>query len=119
MHPTGARGSAPRCGRASRPPPPIRGADYAAVHLVDLPDVHAEAVARVIAAAATTESGLARAYYGDRPGHPVVMARAHWAAVTATARGDEGALPYLREHAGRVRRVDCGDLATGVDRDTR
>ncbi|WP_027503513.1 nucleotidyltransferase family protein [Rhodococcus sp. UNC363MFTsu5.1] len=94
------------------------GADYAAIHLVDLPDVHADAVARVIAAAAATESGLARAHYGASPGHPVVMARAHWAAVAATAAGDEGALPYLREHAGRVRRVDCGDLATGEDRDT-
>ena len=94
-------------------------ADYAAVHLVDLPDVRADAVARVVAAAAATESGLARAFYGADPGHPVVMARVHWAAVSRSAAGDLGALPYLREHAGLVRRVDCHDLATGADRDTR
>ncbi|MFC7448067.1 nucleotidyltransferase family protein [Rhodococcus daqingensis] len=94
-------------------------AEFAAIHLVDTPDVHGDVVSRVVAAALAGESGIARAYFDDRPGHPVVLARDHWAAVSDMATGDEGARPYLRKHAGRVQRVDCSDLATGADQDTR
>jgi CTP:molybdopterin cytidylyltransferase MocA len=87
-------------------------ADAALVHLVDLPDVTAAVVARVLAA----ESDLARAAYDGVPGHPVLIGRAHWAGVAATARGDQGAKAYLREHD--VQLVECGDLATGADVDT-
>lgn len=90
------------------------GAELAVFRLVDTPDVGADVVARVLAAART--SGLARAMYGGRPGHPVVIAREHWAALDATLRGDEGARAFL---AGRddVVNVECGDLATGEDVD--
>jgi CTP:molybdopterin cytidylyltransferase MocA len=86
------------------------------VHLVDLPGVPAEAVARLCAAAGGPES-LARATYGGRPGHPVLIGRAHWAGVRAAAVGDAGARGYL---AGRtdVRSVECGDLAVADDVDT-
>ena len=53
-------------------------AAYAVLHTVDTPDVGADVVRRVLDAARSSASGLARARYGDRPGHPVVIARRHW-----------------------------------------
>jgi CTP:molybdopterin cytidylyltransferase MocA len=90
-------------------------AEAAVVHLVDLPGVPAAAVARLAAAAGPDV--LARAAYGGRPGHPVLLGRAHWAAVGAAAVGDAGARGYL---AGRtdVALVECGDLAVADDVDT-
>jgi nicotine blue oxidoreductase len=88
----------------------------AVVHLVDLPGIPATAVAR-LCAAVTSPDALARATYGGRPGHPVVIGRGHWAGVRAAATGDAGARGYL---AGRVdvRPVECGDLADPDDVDT-
>nr|BBX79156.1 molybdopterin-guanine dinucleotide biosynthesis protein MobA [Mycobacterium florentinum] len=90
------------------------GADDAVLHVIDTPDVGPDVVARVLGRAA--ESGLARAYFGDRPGHPVVIARRHWPDVLAQISGDQGAGAYLR---GRhdVENVDCSDLAGGQDVD--
>lgn len=89
-------------------------ADAAVVLLVDLPDVTAEVVRRVVAAGAGPET-LARATFEGRPGHPVLLGRAHWAGVTASASGDRGARDYLA--GSDVRLVECGDLATGEDVD--
>jgi CTP:molybdopterin cytidylyltransferase MocA len=91
-------------------------ADYAVVHTVDTPDVGGDVVGRVLAAARSSTSGLARAHYDERPGHPVVAARRHWAAMLENATGDEGARPFLRARTDVVA-VDCADLATGVDID--
>jgi CTP:molybdopterin cytidylyltransferase MocA len=89
--------------------------DAALVHLVDLPDVRAEVLARVAAVAGPDV--LARAVYSGRPGHPVLLGREHWRAVAAVAAGDAGARGYLaRRHVGTV---ECGDLASGEDVDTR
>jgi CTP:molybdopterin cytidylyltransferase MocA len=92
-------------------------ADYAVVHTVDTPDVGADAVRRVLDAARSSASGLARARYGARPGHPVVIARRYWPDLLDGIRGDEGARAFL---AGRtdVLAVDCADLASGHDIDT-
>ncbi len=92
------------------------GADVAVavVTLVDLPDVHAEVVRRLLAAAAGPDA-LARATYDGRPGHPVVLGRDHWAGVAGSATGDAGARDYLATHD--VLAVECGDLATGHDVD--
>ncbi len=87
---------------------------YAVLTTVDTPDVGAAAVARVVAAA--HRSGLARARYGSRPGHPVVIARRHWPALLEVLAGDEGAGPFLRSRADVVA-VDCGDLGSGRDVD--
>ena len=85
------------------------------VHLVDLPDVGADVLMRVSSAAGPDV--LARAVYDGRPGHPVLLGRAHWQAVADTASGDAGARGYL---AGRdVVEVECGDLASGHDVDRR
>jgi CTP:molybdopterin cytidylyltransferase MocA len=89
-------------------------ADAALVHLVDLPDVTADVVRRVLAAAAGPAT-LARASYDGVPGHPVLLGHDHWAPVAATATGDHGARDHLRAHA--VELVECGDLATGRDVD--
>ncbi|WP_110183234.1 nucleotidyltransferase family protein [Nocardioides solisilvae] len=86
----------------------------ALVHLVDLPDVGAAVAARLVAAADGPEV-LARAAYSGHPGHPVLLGRAHWAAVLGSARGDRGARDHLAAHPHRL--VECGDLARGLDRD--
>ncbi|MFD7843535.1 NTP transferase domain-containing protein [Nocardia sp. NPDC059764] len=91
-------------------------AEFAAIMPVDTPDVGPEVVARVIAAARASESRVARAFFGSVPGHPVVLGRAHWAGVRASAEGNSGAGTYLRERADMVC-VTCDDLATGIDRD--
>src|SRR5258705_4184734 len=87
-------------------------ADYAVLHTVDTPGVGADAVRRVLDAARTSPSGLARARYGDRPGHPVVIARRHWPQLLDGLCGDEGPRPFLRDRTD-VAGVDCADLATG------
>jgi len=91
-------------------------ADAVVLTLVDLPDVTAEVVRRVVAQGAGRAT-LSRAAYDGRPGHPVVLGRDHWAGVAASATGDQGARPYLAAHD--VALVECGDLATGEDRDSR
>jgi nicotine blue oxidoreductase len=90
--------------------------DAALVSLVDLPDVDAAVVARLVAAS-QGRGDLARAAYDGVPGHPVLLGRDHWAGVVASATGDRGARDYLAAHD--VELVECGDLATGVDVDHR
>ena len=91
--------------------------DLALVTLVDLPDVTAEVMARVLAAAQPQgAAALVRAAYGGVPGHPVAIGRDHWDAVRTTARGDRGARDHLRTTVHDL--VECGDLATGHDVDT-
>ncbi|WP_237166492.1 nucleotidyltransferase family protein [Mycolicibacterium hippocampi] len=92
--------------------------EYAVLTTVDTPDIGAAAVRRVVAAARSSDSGLARARYGDRPGHPVVIARRHWPQLLDGLSGDEGAGPFLRARDDVVT-VDCADLGSGVDVDER
>jgi nicotine blue oxidoreductase len=90
------------------------------VHLVDLPDVGAAVVRRVLGAWVGPTT-LARAAYGPpgaaEPGHPVLLGAAHVAGVRASAAGDRGARRYLADRD--VRLVDCADLASGRDVDHR
>ncbi|WP_296605183.1 nucleotidyltransferase family protein [Nocardioides sp.] len=89
-------------------------AEAVVVTLVDLPDVGAEVVRRLLDPA-PGRATLRRATYAGRAGHPVVLGRDHWAGVVGLAAGDTGARDYL---AGRdVELVECGDLASGVDVD--
>lgn len=87
------------------------------VHLVDLPDVPAAVVARVLAAGGQDADALARASYDGRPGHPVLIGREHWDGVREAAVGDRGARDYLAAHVTTL--VECGDLARGHDIDQR
>lgn len=91
-------------------------ATAALVHLVDLPDVRACVISRVLGAGADTTS-LARAAYDGKPGHPVLLGRDHWAPVSDAAVGDQGARTYLAAQPTVL--VECGDLATGHDVDHR
>ncbi len=82
---------------------------------VDTPDVPATAVARL---ARRAEPGaLAQATYDGAPGHPVLLGRAHWAGISVAVTGDIGARPYLIAQEADL--VECGDLWSGTDRDTR
>ncbi len=92
-------------------------ADYAVLHVIDTPDVGPALVARVLDRALVSRGGLARAYFGGRPGHPVVIARQHWPDVLARISGDQGAAAYLRDRPD-VEMVDCDDLAGGRDIDS-
>jgi CTP:molybdopterin cytidylyltransferase MocA len=93
-------------------------ADYAVLLTVDTPDIGADVVRRVLDAARSAPSGLARARYGDRPGHPVVIARRHWLELLETLSGDEGARPFLGSRTDVVA-VESADLASGRDIDVR
>lgn len=101
-------GASLRAGLSQVPP----GRDVL-ISLVDLPDVGAEVVARVLASGAT----LARAAYDGRPGHPVLIGSDHVGAFSMTLHGDEGGRAYLGAHDVTI--VECGDLATGADVDRR
>lgn len=90
-------------------------ADAMLVHLVDLPDVTAAVVRRVLGAATAGPQVLARASYDGAPGHPVLIGADHLDAVLAEATADRGASAYLRRH--HVLAVPCEDLASGQDRD--
>ncbi|MGF6887937.1 CTP:molybdopterin cytidylyltransferase MocA [Nocardia sp. GAS34] len=94
-------------------PDPAR---YVAIMPVDTPDVRSDVVARVLAAGRAAASGLSRAVFEDRPGHPVVLAARHWDAVIASARGNSGAKGFLDSRPDIVA-VPCDDLATGRDYD--
>ncbi|WP_068116368.1 nucleotidyltransferase family protein [Nocardioides massiliensis] len=93
-------------------------ADAVLIHLVDLPDVTAAVMRRVLAHAApgAPADSLARAAYDGTPGHPVLVGRRHWPALVAELDGDQGARGYLARHGATL--VECGDLATGADVDT-
>jgi CTP:molybdopterin cytidylyltransferase MocA len=91
-------------------------ADAVVVTLVDLPDVGADVVRRVLDPL-PGPADLRRAAYGGEVGHPVVIGRDHWAAVLRETAGDRGARGYLATHD--VDLVECGDLATGRDVDRR
>ncbi|WP_210508474.1 NTP transferase domain-containing protein [Naasia sp. SYSU D00057] len=88
----------------------------AVVTLVDLPGLPPAAVRRV-AAGALSPSVLRQAVYEGRPGHPVLLGRAHWAPLRAALTGDAGARQYLV--ANGVTEVECGDLWPGEDVDRR
>ncbi|MCX4830270.1 nucleotidyltransferase family protein [Streptomyces sp. NBC_01016] len=92
-------------------------ADAALVLLVDQPGIGAAAVARVLEAYDSPASLAAAAYGGER-GHPVLFGRDHWAGIAASASGDRGARAYLKERAGVLELVECGDIAEAYDIDT-
>jgi CTP:molybdopterin cytidylyltransferase MocA len=86
------------------------------VHLVDLPDVPAEVVRRLIRQSPPDTASLARVTYRGRPGHPVLIGRDHLESIMANLTGDSGAKGYLAYRGAHS--VECGDLASGQDHDT-
>lgn len=92
-----------------------RGAELAVIMLVDLPDVDARVIRRVLEQTPEDPGALARASYDGRPGHPVVMGSDHLAPMRAGLHGDTGARLYVAGRGPVL--VECGDLATGEDED--
>lgn len=92
-------------------PPQVQAA---LVHLVDLPDVDASVVRRLVALASPTV--VARAGFESQPGHPVLLGREHWAGIVSAAHGDRGARDWLAGRSDLIV-VDCSDLASGIDVD--
>jgi nicotine blue oxidoreductase len=75
-------------------------------------------VRRVVdAAGEDLHAALVVGTYAGRAGHPVLLGRDHWAAVTAAAVGDVGARPVLAALADLVVRVECADIGDGHDVD--
>jgi CTP:molybdopterin cytidylyltransferase MocA len=91
----------------------LRDAEAALVALVDTPGMTADVVRRMMGLAGP--AALARATYHGAPGHPVLIGRSHWAAVSETVEGDQGAREYLTEHGATL--IECADLAGGEDVD--
>jgi len=87
------------------------------VALVDQPFVTAEVVQR-LRAAHGAGAAAAVASYAGHPRNPVLLDRSVWAAVAATATGDEGARSWLRAHPELVVEVDCTDAGAPDDLDT-
>jgi len=85
--------------------------DAAVLTLVDTPGLGPGSVRRLRAAG----GDAAVATYAGRRGHPVLLARAVFAEVAASAGGDRGAGPWLARHPERVRLVPCD--GTGDPRD--
>ena len=88
----------------------------ACITLVDLPDVGPEVIRRVVDLVGDRPDSLGRAAYRGKPGHPVVVGRDHWAAVSRGVSGDSGARDYLAANDAVL--VECADLASGHDIDT-
>lgn len=87
-------------------------ADAVVITLVDLPGLTGEAIRRI----AGTDADLVAACYAGERGHPVKLARRHWAEAIAVAQGDEGARRLLRGRDDVVL-VEVGDVAEGYDVD--
>jgi CTP:molybdopterin cytidylyltransferase MocA len=87
-------------------------ADAVIVTLVDLPGLSPEAIRRI----ADADADLVVACYSGERGHPVKLARRHWAEAIAVAQGDEGARRLLRGRDDVVL-VEVGDVAAGYDVD--
>lgn len=88
--------------------------DALVLHTVDTPSVGSAVVERILA----VDNGLARAVYHGRPGHPVLIGRDYWNQLSRSISGDAGAGPFIESHEELVR-VECSDLASGVDIDEK
>ena len=78
-------GASLRAGLAAADP---TDAQSVLVSLVDLPDVGADVVRRLLAGGGAGEGRARPGAYEGTPGHPVLIGRDHWAGVGDTARGD-------------------------------
>jgi CTP:molybdopterin cytidylyltransferase MocA len=83
-------------------------ADLALLHMVNKPDITTPVLRRVLQAAGTGPTALARAGIADRATHPVVLGRTHWQPALASAHGDRAAGPYLKKVPCPL--IPCDDL---------
>ncbi len=90
-------------------------AERVILSLVDLVGLTSSAVRRVLAC----DAELAAATYDGVRGHPVLLARTHWAGAAGLAQGDRGARDYLTQNLDQLVLIEVGDLAGGEDLDER
>jgi molybdenum cofactor cytidylyltransferase len=86
----------------------LAGTDKVVVTLGDAPLITTEVIARFAG-----EPGGARALYGGRPGHPVVLGPRQIRALSLLT-GDRGARDLLRDGP----QIECGEMCSGRDVDT-
>jgi CTP:molybdopterin cytidylyltransferase MocA len=98
---------------AALDPPPVA----LAVVPVDVPDLDAATVRRVLDAGPVDPPALRQATFRGRPGHPALLGRDHWEPLAAEVRGDAGARAYLASRDAHL--VEAADLSTGADVDRR
>ncbi|OUE29906.1 Nicotine blue oxidoreductase [Clavibacter michiganensis] len=84
---------------------------------VDVPDLDAATVRRVLDAAPVDPTTLRQAVFRGRPGHPALIGRDHWGPLADEVRGDAGARAYLAARDAHL--VEAADLSTGADHDRR
>jgi CTP:molybdopterin cytidylyltransferase MocA len=84
---------------------------------VDVPDLDAATVCRLLDAAPLDPAVLRQAVFRGRVGHPALIGRDHWEPLAAEVHGDAGARAYLAAHGARL--VEAADLSTGADVDRR
>jgi CTP:molybdopterin cytidylyltransferase MocA len=87
------------------------------VVLVDQPRLGSEAVGRVLAAA-RGGAHAAVATYEDIALQPVFLSADSWAGVSAVAKGERGAKPYLEANPDLIERVPCDGTGDPTDVDT-
>jgi len=92
-------------------------AEAVVISLVDQPGVGSDVVARLVGRLNDGHQ-LVVATYGGQPRNPVGVVRQLWAAASASAVGDEGLRPFIREHPDQVDAVECADIADPTDIDT-
>jgi molybdenum cofactor cytidylyltransferase len=92
----------------------LADAEAVVITLGDQPFVTAQVIAAIVDQL-DDRRPAARATYGGRPGHPVLIKRALFVQVRAL-RGDEGARDLLA--AAGVRELECGHLCSPQDIDT-
>ncbi|WP_328329026.1 hypothetical protein OHA70_05000 [Kribbella sp. NBC_00382] len=83
-------------------------ADLALLHMANKPDITTPVLRRVLAAAGTGPTALARAALADRATHPVVLGRDHWQPAHDAAHGNRSAGPYLKRVPCPL--IPCDDL---------
>lgn len=102
-----------RVGLASLPD----AVEAAVVLPVDHPLAEARTVREIIRAFRASGQPIIRPVYNDRPGHPVLFARALWEELAEPAL-DEGARDVIHAHAEEILDVAIGDRGVSVDIDT-
>lgn len=90
-------------------------ADRVVVTLVDLPGLTTAAIQRVM----SHDEPVVVATYDGKRGHPVVFNRDYWKDIAKAAKGDKGARKFLKTEVKNADLVECSDIASGADLDTR
>ena len=111
-----ADGMSARCGPGCDLAGGARRRQSALVHLVDLPDVGADVLRRLLAVAPDGRPERAGACDLRRRTRPSGAARPRSIGTPSrdSVHGDRGARDYLAAHAATI--VECGDLASGAGR---